>query len=90
MQDVKHKLIVNRLIEKKLLKTHFPIAHSLLLPYPHCRASIRTVINLQEPGEHKFCGPALLPSGFTYDPEEALMKHDSELWTPPTRRSCPL
>uniref|UniRef100_A0A8R1Y7X2 Uncharacterized protein n=1 Tax=Pristionchus pacificus TaxID=54126 RepID=A0A8R1Y7X2_PRIPA len=40
------------------------------------KASIRTVINLQEPGEHKFCGPALLPSGFTYDPEEALMKHD--------------
>ncbi|KAH9522903.1 Protein tyrosine phosphatase domain-containing protein 1 [Dermatophagoides farinae] len=31
---------------------------------------IRTVINLQEPGEHANCGPQLEPeSGFTYDPK---------------------
>ncbi|XP_052741753.1 protein tyrosine phosphatase domain-containing protein 1 [Bicyclus anynana] len=29
---------------------------------------IRTVINLQTPGEHASCGPALTKSGFTYDP----------------------
>ncbi|GMT25955.1 hypothetical protein PFISCL1PPCAC_17252, partial [Pristionchus fissidentatus] len=39
------------------------------------KANIKTVINLQEPGEHKFCGPPLLSSGFTYDPE-ALMQCD--------------
>ncbi|VDM23707.1 unnamed protein product [Toxocara canis] len=31
--------------------------------------NIRTIINMQTAGEHAFCGPALLPSGFTYDPE---------------------
>ncbi|CAG9571006.1 unnamed protein product [Danaus chrysippus] len=29
---------------------------------------IRTVINLQTPGEHASCGPPLTSSGFTYDP----------------------
>ncbi|KAG6449321.1 hypothetical protein O3G_MSEX005974 [Manduca sexta] len=29
---------------------------------------IRTVINLQTPGEHSSCGPPLTNSGFTYDP----------------------
>ncbi|XP_059055980.1 protein tyrosine phosphatase domain-containing protein 1-like [Achroia grisella] len=29
---------------------------------------IRTVINLQMPGEHASCGPPLTKSGFTYDP----------------------
>ncbi|CAH2986706.1 unnamed protein product [Chilo suppressalis] len=29
---------------------------------------IRTVINLQTPGEHASCGPPLTRSGFTYDP----------------------
>ncbi|XP_062530365.1 protein tyrosine phosphatase domain-containing protein 1 isoform X2 [Bombyx mori] len=29
---------------------------------------IRTVINLQIPGEHASCGPPLTSSGFTYDP----------------------
>ncbi|XP_075985606.1 uncharacterized protein LOC142982807 [Anticarsia gemmatalis] len=29
---------------------------------------IRTVINLQTPGEHSSCGPPLTKSGFTYDP----------------------
>ncbi|XP_026319945.1 protein tyrosine phosphatase domain-containing protein 1-like [Hyposmocoma kahamanoa] len=29
---------------------------------------IRTVMNLQTPGEHASCGPPLTTSGFTYDP----------------------
>ncbi|CAG0879468.1 unnamed protein product [Darwinula stevensoni] len=29
---------------------------------------IRSVVNLQMPGEHGSCGPPLLESGFTYDP----------------------
>ncbi|XP_047505955.1 protein tyrosine phosphatase domain-containing protein 1-like, partial [Pieris napi] len=29
---------------------------------------VRTVINLQMPGEHASCGPPLTKSGFTYDP----------------------
>ncbi|CAJ0928589.1 unnamed protein product, partial [Mesorhabditis belari] len=33
------------------------------------RAGIRAVLNLEEPGEHAQCGPGLLPSGFTYEPE---------------------
>ncbi|GMR49185.1 hypothetical protein PMAYCL1PPCAC_19380 [Pristionchus mayeri] len=41
------------------------------------KANVRTVINLQEPGEHKFCGPPLLSSGFTYDPEELLMSNEN-------------
>ncbi|VDM97218.1 unnamed protein product [Thelazia callipaeda] len=34
------------------------------------RTSICTVISLQMPGEHESCGPKLLSSGFTYNPEE--------------------
>ncbi|XP_053617942.1 protein tyrosine phosphatase domain-containing protein 1-like isoform X2 [Plodia interpunctella] len=30
---------------------------------------IRTIINLQTPGEHASCGPPLTRSGFTYDPD---------------------
>ncbi|KAM3727148.1 Protein tyrosine phosphatase domain-containing protein [Dirofilaria immitis] len=33
------------------------------------KANIRAVINLQMLGEHDSCGPELLPSGFTYNPE---------------------
>lgn len=34
------------------------------------RCGLRTVINLQRPGEHASCGNALEPeSGFTYRPE---------------------
>lgn len=38
------------------------------------RNRITSVINLQEPGEHAFCGGGVGPSGFSYDPED-LMKH---------------
>ena len=35
------------------------------------RASgIKSIINLQMPGEHASCGPKLQPSGFTYDPND--------------------
>ena len=37
---------------------------------------IKSVVNLQIPGEHASCGPKLRPSGFTYDPHEDLMKHN--------------
>ncbi|KAI6176013.1 hypothetical protein M3Y97_00752800 [Aphelenchoides bicaudatus] len=36
---------------------------------------ISAVFNLQMPDEHSFCGPKLLPSGFSYDPE-TFMKND--------------
>jgi len=36
---------------------------------------IRSVINLQTPGEHASCGPPLDKSGFSYDPND-LMKAD--------------
>lgn len=29
---------------------------------------VKSLINLQEPGEHKNCGCPLEPSGFTYEP----------------------
>ena len=31
---------------------------------------IKSIINLQMPGEHASCGPKLEPSGFTYDPND--------------------
>ncbi len=31
---------------------------------------IRSIINLQTPGEHASCGPNLTPAGFTYDPAD--------------------
>ena len=35
------------------------------------RNGIRSIINLQTPGEHASCGPKLHPeSGFTYDPKD--------------------
>ncbi|XP_023322024.1 protein tyrosine phosphatase domain-containing protein 1 isoform X3 [Eurytemora carolleeae] len=37
------------------------------------QTGIKSVVNLQMPGEHASCGPKLEPSGFTYDPNE-LMK----------------
>ena len=39
------------------------------------RCGIRSVINLQRPGEHATCGPNELKSGgFSYDPEEFMSK----------------
>jgi hypothetical protein len=33
--------------------------------------NIRTVLNLQEPGEHPFCGDGIMPTvGFSYVPEK--------------------
>ncbi|PBC26061.1 Protein tyrosine phosphatase domain-containing protein [Apis cerana cerana] len=40
--------------------------------------SIKTIINLQTPGEHASCGGPLEESGFTYDPN-VFMKHGSSL-----------
>lgn len=40
------------------------------------RSGIRTVINLQTPGEHSHCGPPLTSSGFSYLPE-IFMEKDS-------------
>lgn len=42
---------------------------------------IKTVINLQEAGEHGFCGSGVGPSGFSYDPE-LLMANDSRCLLP--------
>lgn len=39
--------------------------------------SIKTIINLQTPGEHSSCGGNLEESGFTYDPNH-FMKNGSE------------
>ena len=39
--------------------------------------SIKTLINLQTPGEHASCGGPLEESGFTYDPNE-FMKNGSK------------
>jgi hypothetical protein len=38
-------------------------------------AGIRSIINLQTPGEHHACGPGLLEtSGFSYDPQDFMAK----------------
>lgn len=39
--------------------------------------SIKTIINLQTPGEHASCGGPLESSGFTYDPN-IFMENNSE------------
>ena len=39
------------------------------------RHGIKSIVNLQMPGEHASCGPKLHTSGFTYDPNE-LMKRN--------------
>lgn len=49
-------------------------------------AGIKTVINLQQPGEHASCGPALTPSGFTYDPQ-TLMANSSKWKDNPTQNT---
>ncbi|XP_065580598.1 protein tyrosine phosphatase domain-containing protein 1-like isoform X2 [Artemia franciscana] len=38
------------------------------------RVGIKTIINLQEPGEHAFCGPGILDGDFTYRPEHFMEK----------------
>lgn len=44
-----------------------------------CRLNIRSVINMQLPGEHAHCGPSLDPeSGFTYSPQ-VFMDNESEI-----------
>uniref|UniRef100_A0A0K0D153 But2 domain-containing protein n=1 Tax=Angiostrongylus cantonensis TaxID=6313 RepID=A0A0K0D153_ANGCA len=40
------------------------------------RNNVRAVFNLQEAGEHSFCGTGNLTGGFSYDPE-CLMKNES-------------
>ena len=42
-----------------------------------CRANIKTVINLQQPGEHASCGYGNDSSGFSYNPQR-LMEKESE------------
>ncbi len=36
------------------------------------RLGIKSIINVQIPGEHASCGPRLEPSGFTYDPKDLM------------------
>ena len=36
---------------------------------------IRSIVNLQMPGEHASCGPKLHSSGFTYDPNDFMKKN---------------
>lgn len=52
---------------EKTERTHRSIMHHLFLCL---RCDIKTVINLQRPGEHASCGnPLEQESGFTYLPE---------------------
>ncbi|CAJ0579476.1 unnamed protein product, partial [Mesorhabditis spiculigera] len=48
------------------LRAHFE-EHELIENFQ--REGICAVFNLEEPGEHAHCGPGILASGFTYDPE---------------------
>ena len=47
----------NRLIEKYKILDQF------------VDKGITSIFNLQQPGEHPWCGDGLAPSGFSYDPE---------------------
>lgn len=49
-----------------------------------CRCGLKTVINLQRPGEHASCGPNALESesGFSYQPE-VFMENNSKSMTIP-------
>ncbi|KAK6042784.1 hypothetical protein COOONC_19710 [Cooperia oncophora] len=47
-------------------------------------SKIRAVFNLEESGEHSFCGSGNLVGGFSYDPER-LMRNES--WSPSARKS---
>lgn len=51
-----------------------------LEPFFFSRLNIRSVINMQLPGEHAHCGPSLDPgSGFTYTPQ-IFMDNDSKIF----------
>ena len=45
--------------------------------YWFSREGIKSIINLQTPGEHAGCGPSREPSGFSYDPQD-FMDNDGE------------
>lgn len=47
-------------------------------------AGIRSIVNLQEPGEHEHCGQLLQNSGFTYSPER-LMAEKISFYSYPTK-----
>ncbi|CAG5096695.1 Oidioi.mRNA.OKI2018_I69.XSR.g14738.t1.cds [Oikopleura dioica] len=47
-------------------------------------AGIRSIVNLQEPGEHEHCGTLLAQSGFTYSPER-LMAEKISFYSYPTK-----
>lgn len=52
------------------------------------RLNIRSVINMQLPGEHAHCGPSLDPeSGFTYTPQ-IFMDNDSKMSLFNQNRTC--
>lgn len=55
-------------------------ADACSFPYSDFSANIKTVINLQESGEHASCGPGLEASGFSYNPQD-FMDKDSKLFT---------
>ena len=49
----------------------------IVLLFPYLRTGIKSIINLQRPGEHASCGFGLEPeSGFSYIPED-FMQEDS-------------
>ena len=48
-------------------------SHNLLGQFN--RLGIKSIVNLQMPGEHASCGPKLEPSGFTYDPNDFMKRN---------------
>ena len=39
------------------------------------RHGIKSIVNLQMPGEHASCGPKLHTSGFAYDPNDFMKRN---------------
>lgn len=78
-----HKLFNKKILSANLSGNLFTV---ILIPRikrefisDDSRSGIRTIINLQTPGEHSHCGQPLTSSGFSYLPE-IFMEKDSYIY----------
>ncbi|EFC44774.1 hypothetical protein NAEGRDRAFT_67231 [Naegleria gruberi] len=68
--------VTNNVIASQRLSSRLIKKFDIIGQFKHY--NVVSVVNLQERGEHAYCGDGILEkSGFSYDPEEDLMKHKS-------------
>ncbi|GJP54872.1 hypothetical protein CLOM_g13892 [Closterium sp. NIES-68] len=59
------------------------------LAHRFAERGIRLIVNLEEPGEHPWCGPGITASGFSYTPDKFIKAGVGYLHAPWKDMACP-